>query len=43
MFCTSQVRDELFTSAPFARLLRAFTTIHMLGQRGEVRRFRPGE
>uniref|UniRef100_A0A7S3R425 Fe2OG dioxygenase domain-containing protein n=1 Tax=Dunaliella tertiolecta TaxID=3047 RepID=A0A7S3R425_DUNTE len=38
----AQVRDELFTSPAFARFLNAITTITMIGQRGEVRRFRPG-
>eukprot|EP00798_Chlamydomonas_sp_ICE-L_P021076 gene21076-27957_t len=37
-----QVREELFTSAAFARLLRKFTTINLIGQHSEVRRFRPG-
>ncbi|KAF5842957.1 Oxoglutarate and iron-dependent oxygenase degradation C-term-domain-containing protein [Dunaliella salina] len=38
----AQVRDELFASPAFARFLNAITTITMIGQRGEVRRFRPG-
>ncbi len=37
------VRREVLSSGAFARLLKAFTTITMLGQSGEVRRFRPGE
>eukprot|EP00983_Pelagomonas_calceolata_P134005 1162018-Pelagomonas_calceolata.AAC.17 len=40
--CKTIVRDELFTSPAFARFLNAITTITMIGQRGEVRRFRPG-
>lgn len=38
-----QVRDALFRSAPFQRLLRCFTTLTMEGQKGEARRFRPGQ
>ncbi|GIM01673.1 hypothetical protein Vretimale_6471 [Volvox reticuliferus] len=37
-----RVRRELLASGAFARLLKAFTTVTMLGQAGEVRRFRPG-
>ena len=33
---------KVFGSAPFARLIRRFTTIQMLGHRSAVRRFRPG-
>mmetsp|Transcript_31041 Transcript_31041/g.68891 ORF Transcript_31041/g.68891 Transcript_31041/m.68891 type:complete len:719 (-) Transcript_31041:853-3009(-) len=38
----AQVRDELFKSGAFARLLKKMTTITLLGHRSEVRRFRPG-
>ncbi|KAG1656705.1 hypothetical protein FOA52_006489 [Chlamydomonas sp. UWO 241] len=38
----AQVRDQLFASGAFARLLRKFTTLGMVAQRSEVRRFRPG-
>ncbi|KAG2489088.1 hypothetical protein HYH03_012314 [Edaphochlamys debaryana] len=37
-----RVRSELFTSPAFARFLKAVTSVTMLGQTGEVRRFRPG-
>ena len=37
-----RVQEELFASGAFMRLLRCFTTLTMVGQRGEVRRFRPG-
>lgn len=36
------VKRELFESRAFGKLLRAFTTIDMLGHAGEVRRLRPG-
>lgn len=38
----AQVRDQLFKSDAFKRLIACFTTLSMVGQRGEVRRFRPG-
>ncbi|GFR40250.1 hypothetical protein Agub_g822 [Astrephomene gubernaculifera] len=36
------VRRELLGSGAFCRLLKAITSVTMLGQTGEVRRFRPG-
>lgn len=36
------LKQDLFCSAAFARLLKEFTTITLLGQQSEVRRFRPG-
>lgn len=38
----AQLRRDLFGSAAFARLLSKLTTLSLLGQQGEVRRFRPG-
>eukprot|EP00755_Sulcionema_specki_P018824 Sspe_Gene.11794::Locus_4002_Transcript_1_3_Confidence_0.500_Length_2467::g.11794::m.11794 len=37
-----KVKDELFTSAPFARLLGVLTSLVLLGHREEVRMFRKG-
>ncbi|PNH00469.1 hypothetical protein TSOC_013705, partial [Tetrabaena socialis] len=37
-----RVRRELLCSGAFCRLLKALTSITLLGQTGEVRRFRPG-
>ncbi|KAG2422001.1 hypothetical protein HYH02_015548, partial [Chlamydomonas schloesseri] len=37
-----RVRRQLLCTPAFARLLKAFTSITMLGQAGETRRFRPG-
>lgn len=37
------VKAGLFQSRAFGKLLRAFTTVDMLGHAGEVRRLRPGE
>jgi hypothetical protein len=37
------VRQELFESAAFARLLKAMLDIEILKHAGEVRRFRAGE
>ena len=39
----ADVKRQLFESRAFGKLLRAFTTIDMLGYAGEVRRMRPGE
>jgi len=39
----ADVKRGLFESRAFGKLLRAFTTIDMLGHAGEVRRMRPGE
>jgi Rps23 Pro-64 3,4-dihydroxylase Tpa1-like proline 4-hydroxylase len=36
------VYDKLISSVPFANLIRTFTTLSMIGCRGEIRRFRPG-
>ncbi len=36
------VRQQLFCSTSFARLLRKFITVGMLGHQSQVRRFRPG-
>jgi prolyl 3-hydroxylase /prolyl 3,4-dihydroxylase len=36
------LRRDVFSTAAFARLLRRFTSVQMLGYSGEVRRFRPG-
>ncbi|KAI3435904.1 hypothetical protein D9Q98_001962 [Chlorella vulgaris] len=38
----SQLQSELFASGAFAKLLRQLTTIGLVGQQAEVRRFRPG-
>jgi prolyl 3-hydroxylase /prolyl 3,4-dihydroxylase len=38
----TQVHKDLFSSGAFARLVRRLTTVTMLGQRSQVRRFRPG-
>lgn len=38
----AQLKEELFTTAAFARLLKALTTIGFLGHQAEVRRFRCG-
>jgi hypothetical protein len=38
-----RLKSELFETEAFARLLRHFTTIQLLGHAGCVRRFRPGE
>lgn len=38
----AQIRHELFCSAAFARLVAKLTTIGLVGQQSEVRRFRPG-
>lgn len=37
-----RVQEDLMASAAFARLIRRLTTLTMVGQRSEVRRFRPG-
>lgn len=39
----AEAKRELFESRAFGKLLRALTTIDMLGHAGEVRRMRPGE
>ncbi|GAX82106.1 hypothetical protein CEUSTIGMA_g9534.t1 [Chlamydomonas eustigma] len=36
------VREKLFSSGAFCRLIQKFTTLKMISQRCEVRRFRPG-
>lgn len=38
----SELLKNLISSVPFANLIRAFTTLSMIGCQGEVRRFRPG-
>ncbi|KAL4426531.1 hypothetical protein ABPG77_008389 [Micractinium sp. CCAP 211/92] len=38
----AQIKQELFSSAAFARLVAKLTTIGLVGQQAEVRRFRPG-
>jgi hypothetical protein len=38
----AEVKRDLFEGGAFGRLLRAFTTVDMLGHAGEVRRMRPG-
>lgn len=36
------IYDKVFCSMPFCHLMRSFTTLTVLGRRGEIRRFRPG-
>ena len=38
-----KIKSDLFETGAFARLLKQFTTIQLLGHSGGVRRFRPGE
>ena len=38
----AQVQSQLFSSGAFGRLLGKLTSIKMVAQRSEVRRFRPG-
>ncbi len=36
------LKEQVFESGAFGRLLKAFTTVSMTGHHGEVRRMRPG-
>jgi prolyl 3-hydroxylase /prolyl 3,4-dihydroxylase len=38
----SEIQSHLLHSESFGRLLKKFTTIKLLGRKGEIRRFRPG-
>ncbi|GAB4821858.1 hypothetical protein N2152v2_008904 [Parachlorella kessleri] len=38
----AQIRDQLFSTGAFARLVKKLTDIGLLGHQAEVRRFRPG-
>lgn len=38
----SEIQSQLLHSEIFGRLLKKFTTLKLLGRKGEIRRFRPG-